>query len=66
MGDRLLFQARIKFESASSGEKTTCDAYTWDSAMRCSDIFLYTKKDGVGQYSRVGQIMTNDPDEDGW
>eukprot|EP00804_Cyclotella_cryptica_P009369 CCRYP_018076-RB/>CCRYP_018076-RB protein AED:0.03 eAED:0.03 QI:374/1/1/1/0.94/0.9/20/617/4181 len=63
-GDRLLFSARMKFESG--GVKTTCDINTWDSSTRCSDIFLYTSsKNGVRQYNRVGQIIT-DPDADGW
>jgi len=64
VGDRLLFSARIKFESG--GVKTTCNVYTWDGSTRCSDIFLYTSKNEVRQYIRVGQIITNDPDADGW
>eukprot|EP00804_Cyclotella_cryptica_P014145 CCRYP_005584-RA/>CCRYP_005584-RA protein AED:0.03 eAED:0.03 QI:259/1/1/1/0.94/0.9/20/117/3951 len=64
VGDRLLFSARIKFETG--GVKTTCNIYTWDGSARCSDIFLYTSKNGVRQYMRVGQIITNDPDANGW
>jgi len=63
-GDRLLFSARLKF--LSGGAKTTCNIYTWDDSARCSDIFLYTAKNEVRHYIRVGQIITNDPDGNGW
>lgn len=67
VGDRLLFQARIKFESAADNTTTTCNVYTWDGSTRCSDIILYTRSDdGVRLYDRVGQIVTDDPDEYGW
>lgn len=67
VGDRLLFQARIKFESAADNTTTTCNVYTWDGSTRCSDIFLYTRSgDGIRLYDRVGQIVTDDPDEYGW
>jgi hypothetical protein len=64
VGDRVLFQARIRFETG--GAKTTCNINTWDGSTRCSDIFFYTDKSGTRQYYRVGQIVTDDPDADGW
>jgi hypothetical protein len=64
VGDRVLFQARIRFETG--GAKTSCNINTWDGSTRCSDIFFYTDKSGTRQYYRVGQIVTDDPDADGW
>ena len=58
--DCLLFSAHIKFEARVV--KTSCNIYTWDGSARCSDIFLYTSKNEVRQYIRVGQIITYDPD----
>ena len=64
VGDHLLFSAHIKFEARVV--KTSCNIYTWDGSARCSDIFLYTSKNEVRPYVQVGQIITYDPDVNGW
>jgi hypothetical protein len=62
--DCLLFSAHIKFQARVV--KTTCNIYTWGGSARCSDIILYTSKNEVCQYVQIDQVITNDPDADGW
>ena len=62
--EHLLFSAHIKLQARVV--KKACNVYTWDGSARCSDIFLYTSKNEVCQYIQIDQVITNDPDADGW
>ena len=69
VGDRLAFTGKIRFEKSSlPGVAAPCNPFTWsDSKIRCSDIWMFTSKNGVHEYNRVAMISTNDFDADnGW
>ena len=66
VGDRLAFSGKIRFEKG--GVAAPCNPFTWsDSSIRCSDIWMYTKKGNINEYNRVATIVTDDTDVDnGW
>jgi hypothetical protein len=66
VGDRLAFSGKIRFEKG--GVAAPCNPFTWsDSGIRCSDLWMYTKKGNVNEYNRVAMIVTDDTDVDnGW
>ena len=58
-GDRIAFSAKIKSDPS-------CLIYSWDYGARCNNLMLYTDKNGLREYHRVGYITADTPDADGW
>jgi hypothetical protein len=64
-GDRLGFEANIKFER--NGVTVPCNPFTFSNNERCSDMLMYTHKGNKREYHRVASIATSSyASDDGW